>query len=614
MGPGRGILTGVQMGTEFDFVVIGGGSAGAALAARLSEDPAIRVALLEAGDKPPEHEKIPLMTAALQLDPETDWMYRANPGKGGQSLKGHTTAVPRGKMLGGSSGMNYMAYVRGHPGDYDNWAENGAPGWSFDEIKHCFERLEDVQPSNEAVIDQDGRGRGGPIGVAIRSPVIPASRQFVAAGEATGLEVGDYNGRARLNSEGVVSLFQTSTRHGRRCSSYRGYLEGEAEARDNLTIITKAHVLRLIVEDNGDGLSVAAVEYQDAEGATQSIKASKEIILSAGAIGSPHILMLSGIGCRRELEAAGIQCIVDAPHVGKHLKDHYQVPMFFPAPGIGVSGLELGLSLGPDALRGPDGPLPEDAADDVNLTPEQQAIKDEAQRRFAQWEQEGTGLATSPMYDAIAFFQTGLGDAFTHDGQIGFNPSAPGRDVAEDRVFLEVDKLFGSYDELTAPEAETVIFHPGNCVPHGEGEITIKSPDPFVQPEIDLNYFGDPHDLKVMVAVMRKALEIAGKLDGLGEWVVPPFLAKQHGWQPGQEYSDALLESVALHMAVTVYHLSCTCRMGDVVDERLRVSGVKNLRIADASVMPEIPSGNINAACLMIGERAAELIREDWAA
>ena len=433
----------------------------------------------------------------------------------------------------------------------------------------------------------------------------------MAAGEAAGLRSGDYNGTGRNNSGGVVSLVQTNTRDGRRSSTYHGYLEGDAENRDNLTIITGATVMQLLLEDGPEGLAAKGIEYRDSAGKVLQLEATKDVILSAGAVGTPHILMLSGIGCRRELEAAGISCRLDSPHVGKHLKDHYQVPMVFPAPGIGVPLAELGLSAGPDALRVPGGPLPEDPADDVNLSPEQLEIKHEAERRLSEWLEHGTGYASSSIYDGISFFSTGLGDEHTHDGQIGLVPTCYGPDVLGDRIFYDLDDLLGDPDTITAPDAENITLLASNCVPHGEGEIIIKSSDPGVHPEIKLNYFDDPHDLKVMVAIMRKVLEIADKWEGVGEWLVPPRLAKLHGWKPGDEPSDALLENCALHFAMTVYHLSCTCRIGDVVDERLRVKGVANLRIADASVMPDIPSGNINAPCIMIGERASDLIKED---
>ncbi|WP_369025320.1 GMC family oxidoreductase [Qipengyuania sp. RANM35] len=600
------------MPETFDFVVVGGGSAGAALAARLTEDPQVTVALIEAGGKPPAHEAMPMACASLQLDPETDWMFRGSAGKGAQGFLNKTVPVPRGRMLGGSSGINYMVYVKGHPGDFDNWAARGATGWSFADVRHCFERMEEVRPSNEAIIDSEGRGTSGPIGVGIRSPVIPAARQFVQAAEAVGIPSGDYNGSGRFNPNGVVSLVQTNTRDGRRSSTYHGYLEGKAEERTNLTIITGAHVTKLLLDGDGHDLACRGIEYRDATGGLQQVHARRETVLSAGAVGSPHLLMLSGVGCRRELEAVGIPCRLDNPHVGKHLKDHYQVPMAFRAPGVGVPLAELGLSAGPDALRGPDGPLPEDPADDATLSPENQAIKDEAERRLAEWNEHGTGYAASSIYDGIGFFSTGLGDDYTHDAQIGFVPTCYGRDVIADRLLIDVDQFFENPDAVFAPEAENVIILASNCVPHGEGELVISSADPSVQPEINLNYFDDPHDLKIMVAIQRKVFEIAANWPGgLGGWMAPPKLAKMHDYRDGDVPSDAMLENMALHFAATVYHLSCTCRMGDVVDERLRVKGVKNLRIADASVMPEIPSGNINAPSIMIGERASDLIRED---
>ncbi len=346
----------------------------------------------------------------------------------------------------------------------------------------------------------------------------------------------------------------------------------------------------------------------------QQVTAAKEIILSAGAVGSPHLLMLSGIGPRRELETAGIRCKLDSPHVGKHLKDHAEVGMVYSAPGIGTPLMELGLSAGPDNLRGPHGPFPQDPADDVNLPPELRELKTEAERRLMDWAETGSGLASSSIYDGIAFFSTGLGDTHTHDGQIGFIPTCFGADLLQDRIFYDLDQYFDDPQKRLAPDAENVLFLASNCVPRSEGEINILSADPACAPEINFNYFSDPHDLKVMVAIMRRVLAIAAHWPGgLGEWLVPPKLAEIHGYIPGEDPSDALLESCALYFAATVYHLSCTCRIGDVVDARLKVKGVANLRVADASVMPDIPSGNINAPSMMIGERASDLIWADHA-
>ena len=352
------------MSETFDFIVVGGGSAGAVIAARLSEDPACRVALLEAGGRPPDVELMPVACAALQLNADTDWMYTADPGKAGLGLVGRRVPVPRGKMLGGTSGLNYMAYVRGHPGDFDAWAEGGASGWSYAEVLPYFRKSEGLAPSDEIVVDAPAHNRAGPMGVSVRSPVLQGAREFVEAAEAAGIPRGDYNGRDRGGAAGVVSLVQTSTRHGKRSSTYRAFLEGEAERRPNLTIITGAQATRVVLEDSTRSVQASGVEYRTGTGETRVAFARKEVILSAGAVGSPHLLLLSGIGPRGELERVGVPCLVDSPHVGKHLKDHIQVPMFFPAPGVGVSMNEVGISMGPAVLRQAGGPLPADPNDD----------------------------------------------------------------------------------------------------------------------------------------------------------------------------------------------------------------------------------------------------------
>lgn len=601
--------------TTFDFIIVGGGSAGAALAARLSEDASVKVALVEAGGRPPEREEMPVACATLQLDPETDWILTGDPGKGGLGFKNNRMPVPRGKMLGGSSGINYMVFVRGHPGDFDNWADLGAKGWGYDEVLPCFKRMEDVAQTNEASIDREKRGGSGPVSVSIRSPVIPASRDFVAAAGATGITEGDYNGSGRYNAGGVASLVQTNTRNGKRSSTYHAYLENAAELRPNLTIITEAMVTRIILDGEDKDLTATGIEYRDASGAVCIAHADREVILSAGAVGSPHLLMVSGIGPRRELEAVGIKCRLDSPEVGKHLKDHVQTAMYFPAPGIAVTMAEIGTSVGPDALRGPNGPLPEDPEDDANLTVEQAELKAEAERRLAEWHETGSSLVSSSLYDGISFFSTGLGDDYTHDGQIGFIPCGYDEDTIGTCINIDLEKVMADSSKTLAADAEHVILLAGNCVPRSEGEIVIKSADPTVPPEIKFNYFSNSYDLKVIVAVMRRALAIANNWPGdkkLGSWLIPPMLAKMHDYVEGEQPSDALLENFALHFAGTVYHLSCTCRIGSVVDPSLRVMGVKGLRIADASVMPEIPSGNINAPSIMIGERAADIISEKY--
>jgi choline dehydrogenase-like flavoprotein len=601
--------------SQFDFIVVGGGSAGAVIASRLSEDPACRVALIEAGERPPEISALPIAPSAMQLNPATDWMYTADPSKAGLGLNGGRMPVPRGKMLGGSSGINYMVYVRGHPGDFDSWAAGGATGWSYTEVLPYFLKSEGLAASSDLVIDAPAHNTTGPLGVSVRDPVLPAARQFVEAAVAAGIPQGDYNGRDRGGLPGIVSLTQYTMREGRRSSTYQAFLAGGPEQRPNLTIITGAHTTRVLLDaadGQPDGQMVATgVEYRTAAGESMTVHAAKEVILSAGAIGSPQLLLLSGIGPRQELEAVGVVCLVDSPGVGKHLQDHLMCPLIYPAPGIGVPMSQVALSMGPDALRAPAGPLPSDLADDVGLPPELQALKQEAERRLAEWRATGRGLGASSLADAVVFCSSGFGDAGRHDIEIELLVTGGNEEFLRTILNLDTARFFEDAGRRVANDAENLTLLPHLVLPHSRGEIVLERADPAAPPAIRMNYYDDPRDLKVMVAAIRRAMDIAVHWPGNrrpGPVMIPPFLGEKHGYREGDEPSDALLEEFALHFSLTGYHPTSTCRIGDVVDPRLRVIGVGRLRVADASVMPSVIGGNTNAPCIMIGEKAAEMI------
>ncbi|MEO7754503.1 MAG: GMC family oxidoreductase N-terminal domain-containing protein, partial [Terracoccus sp.] len=501
------------MDAKFDYVIVGAGSAGAVLAARLTEDPAVRVCLLEAGGPPPPTELMPAAVASLQNDPATDWMFTGDAGGVGKGLVGGRMMVPRGKMLGGSSGLNYMAYVRGHPGDFDSWAAAGAEGWSYADVLPYFIKAEGFVDSHELVPDREAHGTDGPLGVSVREPVVRAANEFVEAAGAAGLKHGDYNGRDRLEPGGVASLFQTTTKDGKRSSTYHAYLE-PVMGRENLTVVTGALVERILMDDKEGGLHATGVEYRSEDGTQEQVMAGTEVLLCAGAIGSPHLLLLSGVGPADELRSVGVEPVLDLPDVGRHLKDHLHTPLMFAADGIGETMTEIALSLGPDALRAPAGPLPADPADDAGLPPELAAVKAEAERRLGEWFTTGKGLASSSLYDAVAFFSTGLGDAHTQDAQIGFLVCGYTPAIWEGVFRIPASAFFEDPDAFLDPQRGQVVVLPNPVQPHSEGSVTLASADPATAPRIDLNYLADPHDVTVMVEVMRRALGIVDHWPG----------------------------------------------------------------------------------------------------
>ena len=603
------------MAQEFDFVVVGGGSAGAVIAARLSEDPTCTVALVEAGSAPPPAELMPAACATLQNNPETDWMYTADAGGAGRGLAGGRMMVPRGKMLGGSSAINYMAYVRGHPGDFDAWAADGATGWSYDETLAYFKKSEGLAPSGDIVVDTEAHNTEGPLGVSVRAPVLRGAQEFVQAAVAAGIPVGDYNGRDRGGPDGVVSLLQTTTRDGKRSSTYHAFLEGDAEQRPNL-----------------DGDQRRASDARDARRWSRSTDRTRRRV--------PHRRRRDRRRRRQEGDRAqrGRGRFAADPSALRHRTEARArsrrrcVPTRRARRRQAPEGPSAGRSRLPRARggrlddrgrhlararrppRAPAGPLPADPADDAGLPPELQALKQEAERRLTEWQTTGHGLVSSSLYDACAWFSTGLGDEHTHDAQIGFFGCGYNADLWRGCFRVDPDEYFDDPAVRLGPDAESMIVLANPVQAHSEGEIVLASADPIDHPDIRMNYYADPYDMEVMIAVIRRVLDVVAHWPShreIGPLMVPPFLAAKHGHVEGDTPSDALLEDLARHYSFTVYHLTSTCRMGDVVDPRLRVNGVANLRVADASVMPNVVSGNTNAASIMIGEKAAEMIAAD---
>ena len=303
---------------------------------------------------------MPVACAAMQLNPATDWMYTADPGKAGLGLRGRVP-VPRGKMLGGSSGLNYMAYVRGHPGDFDSWAEGGATGWSYTEVLPYFRKSEGLAPCDEIVIDAPAHNSDGPLGVSVRSPVLPGAREFVEAAEAAGIPRGDYNGRDRGGAAGVVSLVQTTTRQGKRSSTYRAFLEGEAERRPNLTIITGAQATRVLLEGSPGQIEATGVEYRTATGeiGVAMRKQGSDLERGRGRL-APLAAALRHWAATRTRSRWRSVSRRFAPCRQALEGSHPGAAVLSGAGRRRVDELKSALSMGPAALRHPAGPLPAD--------------------------------------------------------------------------------------------------------------------------------------------------------------------------------------------------------------------------------------------------------------
>lgn len=528
----------------YDYIIVGGGSAGCVLASRLSEDPDTTVCLLEAGpvDKSPL-VRIPLGMAALLRSPHLNWAFRTEPQPG---LDGRRGYQPRGKVLGGSSAINAMVYIRGHRRDYDGWAEAGNDGWSFEEVLPYFKRAENQERGADAF-----HGVGGPLNVAdLRSPHAICD-DFIAAAEEQGHQRNDdFNG---ADMDGV-GYFQVTQQAGERCSAAKAYLE-PAKDRPNLTVITDAYATRVDM----DGKRAVGVRYRKDE-RSHHVGARKEVIVSAGALQSPQLLMLSGIGPRQELDRHGISICHELAGVGTNLQDHIDYVTAVKSPSKDPLGLSM--TGGWHMVRAMG-----------------------AYRRFRK------GKLTSNVAEAGGFLRS--------------DPSLEAPDL---QLHFAVAILDDHGRKLHAGHGYSC--HVCLLTPKSRGRVGLHSANPMAAPRIDPGFLSEEEDLDRLVKGFRRMQEILNA----------PAMAKHRGRDIHTAHvrTDEQIRAVIRQRADTVYHPVGTCRMGwdsdAVVDDQLRVHGVESLRIVDASIMPTVVRGNTNAPTIMIGEKAAEMIRFSGAA
>jgi choline dehydrogenase len=519
-----------------DYVIVGAGSAGCVLANRLTEDPSVRVLLLEAGGKDRSlNIKIPA-AFPKQFHTKLDWDFETEPEP---HVDNRPLYVPRGKSLGGSSSMNAMLYVRGRPLDYDSWEAQGAPGWGYQNVLPYFIRSEDNARGASEL-----HGAGGPLRVSEQRSPRPMNSGFLEASEAAGIpRVADYNGP----EQDGASVFQVTQKDGQRFSAADAYLRPVLK-RPNLEVRTKVTVLGIELE----GDRAVGVRVHKGRSGEEVVRAEREVLLSAGTINSPHLLLLSGIGPADDLSAAGVQVRHDLPGVGRNLQDHPFVTILWE-----VSDQQT--------LYGADKPKP-----------------------LVEWLLRKTGPLSSTVAEVVAFTRTrgGLPAA-----DIQFHMGA---------AYFE-DNGAETYD------GHCMVIAPVLVSPKARGQVWLRSPDPLAKPRMITNALSEPDDVDSMVAGMELAREIAAQAP-LKDIVLKEI-------KPGPDAVDRQdLEADLRRRLMLIYHPVGTCRMSDtrddaVVDSQLRVHGVESLRVIDASVMPTITGGNTHAPTVMIAERASDLIR-----
>lgn len=524
----------------FDYVIVGAGTAGCVLANRLSADSSLRVALVEAGPRdrnPLIH--IPAAVAAAIATPGIGWGYSTIPQ---ETLNGRRIPIPRGRVLGGSSSINGMVYYRGHPKDYDDWAAAGNSGWSYREVLPYFIRSE----NNETWRSSPYHGVSGPMNVTDIPRPNPLNASFLAAMESLQFKhCDDFNGP---DSEGYGHR-QATIRRGRRESEATAFLR-PALARDNLVVLTKALTKRVLLED-GKATGVE-LEY---EGQTHQLHSRREVLLSAGSIGSPHILLLSGIGDGDALQKLGIEVRHDLPPVGRNLHDHLAITVQMVTKNADSYGIS------------------------IKATP--RGVWNILEYLFLK-----RGPLASNVFEATAFLRT-TKDLDRPDVQFVFQPARRNQ------------------SSFPFPIGHGYVLSAVMLYPSSRGRVTLASPDPRAAPNIDPNLLSEPEDYGPLlrgIALGRRILST----EAFRRYRAAEFM-------PGSAVqSEEELKDYIHRGSATVHHPASTCRMGvdlsAVVDPQLRVRGIQRLRVADASIFPRLVGGNTNAAVVMVAEKAADMV------
>lgn len=529
------------MSETFDYIVVGAGSGGCPVAARLSEDPKNKILLLEAGPRDRNiWIHIPIGYYRNMISP-LSWGYTTEPDPG---IAGRSIIWPRGKVLGGTSAINGLVYIRGQKQDYDHWRQLGNEGWAYEDVLPFFKKAE-----NQERGANEYHGADGPLRVSNVRDKRTICDAFIAAAQETGIPYNaDFNG---AEQEGA-GPYQTTCGDGRRWSAAVGYLR-PIRKRANLCIETDAMVTKILFE----GTRAAGIAYRQ-NGQEKIARAGGEIVLAGGAINTPQLLQLSGVGPAEPLRAHGIAVRLDAPGVGRDLQDHYQARTV----------LELN--------------RPMSINDDVNNLVRRAWIG-------IQYALFRRGPMTISAGHAGAFTKV-LPESATPDAQVHFIP-------------FSATKIGGKLHEYSGVTASICQLRP-----ESRGEVMIASPDPFTHPKITPNYLSTEYDRRIMVEGLKMVRGIA-RASSLAKYV-------KMEREPGAAcVSDADLLAYAREKGNTIFHPTSTCRMGNdaraVVDARLRVRGLQGLRIADCSIMPGVVSGNTNAPAIMIGEKCAHMMRED---